>query len=55
MTPFHSLHVFGPVQIAQALLDRGANVNAGSNMDNGPSYRELEGNMILHAIFSMID
>ena len=55
MTPFHSPHDFGPVQIAQALLDRGANVNAGNNMDNGPSYRGLEGNMILHAIFSVID
>ena len=55
MTPFHSLHDFGPVQIAQALLDRGANVNAGNNMDNGPSYRESEGNMIFYAIFSVID
>ena len=55
MTPLHSQHDFGPVQIAQALLHHGANVNAGNNMDNDPSYRELEGNMIFHAIFSVID
>ena len=47
MTPFHSQHDFGPVQIAQALLDHGANVNAGNNMDKG--------SMIFHAIFSVID
>ena len=55
MTPLRSQHDLDPVQIAQALLDHGANVNAGNNMDNGPSYRELEGNMIFYAIFSGID
>ena len=55
MTRFHSQHNFGPVQIAQALLDHGANVNAGNNLDEDPSYRGLEGNFVFHAIFSVID
>ena len=46
LTPFHSQDDVGPVQIAQALLDHGANVNARNNMDNGPLDRELEGIMI---------
>lgn len=31
LTPSHLQSIFGQVQIAQALLDHGANVNAGSN------------------------
>jgi ankyrin repeat protein len=50
MTPFRSQSNFGPVQIAQALLDHGANVNAGNNMDETSLYRGLEGNIIFHAI-----
>ena len=55
MTPLRSLHDFGPVQIAQALFDRGANVNAGNNIDKAPSYLKLGGNVIFNAIFSVID
>ena len=55
MTPLLSQHDFDPVQIAQALLDHGANVNAGNNIDKAPSYLKLEGNVIFNAIFSVID
>ena len=56
-TPFDSQHDFGPVQIAQALLDHGANVNAGNNADETSVYRALEGkyHSILDAIFSKFD
>jgi ankyrin repeat protein len=34
---------FGRLQVAQALLDHGANINAGNNVDETSLYRELEG------------
>ena len=43
VTPSYLQINFGPVQVAQALLDRGANVNAGSNGDETSLYQELEG------------
>jgi hypothetical protein len=43
MTLFCSQCDFGRLQIAQALLDHGANVNAGNNVDETSLYRELEG------------
>ena len=42
MTPSHLQSNFGPVQIAQALLDHGANVNAGNNEGETSLYQELE-------------
>jgi len=43
MTPSHWQSVFGPAQIAQALLDHGAYVNAGNNGGGTSLYQELEG------------
>ena len=45
---------FGPVQIAQALLDHGANVNAGINEGETSSCQELEGEYHIHAIVSVL-
>ena len=53
-TPFHSQHDFGPVQIAQALLDHGANVNAGNNVDETSLYGEGKYCSILDAVFSVM-
>ena len=43
MTPLHLRSNFGPVQIAQALLDHGANVNAGINAGSTSASQESEG------------
>jgi ankyrin repeat protein len=42
MTLFHSQCDFGRLQIAQALLDHGANVEAGNDVDEASFYRERE-------------
>ena len=47
---------FGPVEILQALLDHGANVNGGNNRGEPPLYQELEGkshiqrDSVLHSV-----
>jgi ankyrin repeat protein len=54
MTSSHSQSNFGPVQIAQALLDHGANVNAEINEGETSLCQELEGEYHIRVIVSLL-
>ena len=48
VTPSHLQSDFGPVEVAQALLDRGANVNASNDGSESSLYQGLEGGYHIH-------